>query len=112
MRRHILGAIGLAGLVYGLVVFFLYGYDGGLNQVFPALCLRLGIVMMTIWLGLPEINRFFAKYPPWIFILAIVLVTVVVIRPKLLPFLIVLVVIGGAIHFAARLFRTRGKKKK
>jgi len=104
MRRHIIGLIGLAGLIYAAAVYLTQGYDEGLNNFYPSMSLRLGIAMSAIWLGFPDLDRLFAKYPPWLFVVALVLVGVIVTRPKFFPIAIGLVVIAIALQLVTRFF--------
>ena len=110
MQRHLIGIIGLAGIGYALFVFFRLGYDDGLNQIFPSLCMRLGIVMIAIWLGMPDINRLLKKYPLWLIILAVVAVIGLIVSPKIFPILFGIFVIGCAYHFLSGFFRSKRKK--
>ena len=112
MRRHIIGVIGLAGLIYAATIYLTQGYEEGLNHFFPALSLRLGIVMSALWLGMPDLDRFFAKYPPWIFVVALVLICAVVVRPKFFPVVISLVVLAVALKFVARFFYMPTKEER
>ena len=59
------------------------------HQVWIAACTRVGLMMAALWLAIPDMERL----SPWIFGVALALVVVVAVRPRLLPFAIVAVVV-------------------
>ena len=53
MRRHLLGIFGILLLVLAAVLFPLV--DGN-SQVWPAACLRMGLVLVVLWMAWPELT--------------------------------------------------------
>jgi hypothetical protein len=52
MRRHLLGIAGIVLLVLAAVLFPL---AGGNSQVWPAAFLRMGLVLVVLWMAWPEL---------------------------------------------------------
>jgi hypothetical protein len=85
MRRHLLGIIGIVLLVLAAVLFpLVHGND----QVWPAACLRMGLVLVVLWMAWPEL----ASLSKWLARAALVIAVVVAAFSKyawiLIPLLI------------------------
>ena len=52
MRRHLLGIAGVLLLALAAILFPLV--DGN-SQVWPAACLRIGLVLVVLWMAWPEL---------------------------------------------------------
>ncbi len=89
VRRHAIGIIALV-LVAGAVVLMFWPDRGPMGQEATAACLRIGILMMFIWLAYDQLVR----VPKWLWFTFPPLVVVLVVRPKwaiyLVPVLLLL----------------------
>ncbi|HEX5444781.1 MAG TPA: hypothetical protein VFW87_13160 [Pirellulales bacterium] len=71
-----------------------YLFDVG-SQGITSACWRVGMVTAMLWLALPELNRVRNK---WLFGLLAVGLVVAVVRPKLLPLLLVITAISAILR--------------
>jgi hypothetical protein len=53
MRRHLLG---IAGIVLLALAAVLFPVVDGTSQVWPAACLRIGLVLVVLWMAWPELE--------------------------------------------------------
>lgn len=84
MHRPTVGVIAL--VLLGLAVVLTFSSSSGHGAVqFGAACARIGAIMATLWLALPELQRL----PRWA-VPAVLVALVVVLRfPKLLPVVLI-----------------------
>ena len=89
MRRHVLGILAL--ILLGLGGYFYYfPRPGGTQQFIHASCIRLGMILLAIWLAYPEIRRI----PRWMYRVLLLAAGVVIVQPKaiviILPALLII----------------------
>jgi hypothetical protein len=70
MRRHVLG---IAGILLLVLAAALLPFVDGNNQVWPAACLRMGLVLVVLWMAWPEL----ASLSKWLARAALVVAVVV-----------------------------------
>ncbi len=100
VRRAIIGIISVTMIVAALVLWF-FGGTGEL-PLFVGMMARIGVVLLTIFIAWPTLERHIHHMP------AIVTATIALgalflaIRPRLVPFVIGMVVLVSAVHFGMR----------
>ena len=75
MSRHLLGIIGLAMLLAGLIGFV--GFGGGnsvaTGETSPAgIGIRVGLLLCVLWMAYPELVKLAQRVPKWMFGLILV----------------------------------------
>jgi TRAP-type C4-dicarboxylate transport system permease small subunit len=112
MRRHIMGAIGLVLLAAVIVMFFVYGYEQVKQSAAAGIGLRVGLVLVAIWLAMPQIVQVTKRVPPWL-LGSIALGTVaLVIWPKLALAVIPIIGIMLVVQFVTWLFKPLPPRKR
>lgn len=86
MRRHLLGIIGVVLLTLAAVLFLFAGGDS--QQVWLSACLRIGLVLVMLWMAWPEIASLTRWVGPVAIVAALILATTVKSFGVLLPVLI------------------------
>lgn len=84
--RPAIGLIAILLLVIGGVL-LLFNFESGEQIGGP--CLRIGILMVLVWMAEPQLRRL----PPWLPIAVIVMAIVLAWRPRLFPLGLLIVVV-------------------
>jgi len=87
MRRHTIGAVAIA-LLLAVGGFQIWPPASAMQQELYAACLRMGLLMALWWLAYPQTVRL----PMWIWVVIPASVVVVAWRPKLIVWVIPVVV--------------------
>ena len=112
MRRTAVGIIALAFLAVAGYGFSKHGFDGEDTAFLWNSCWRMGLVLGTVWLALPQLLEKRADFSPIVLILGIVTALVIVIRPKAIVFLWPIFLIIGIVQFFRWLARPPEKKRR
>jgi hypothetical protein len=90
MHRPTVGILAIVLLAAGAVMYF-GGYDEGPAEQIQGAFIRIGVLLVTLWLAHPELSRM----RPWMAILVVgALVGVVFVRRLLVPVLILAVLVA------------------
>lgn len=97
-QRALLGILGLV-LTAGAAVGLLAG-----NEQHPALpiVLRVGLILLVIWLAWPQLTGGAWKFSLLVASLAIGLIVLTAARPRLLPVILAVIVIAAILNLAFR----------
>ncbi len=87
-RRRIIGLVALA-LFAGAGAFQIWPPETAMQQEFYAACLRMGLLMGLWWLAYPQTVRL----PVWIWVVIPASILAVALRPKLLVWVIPIVIV-------------------
>lgn len=116
MRRTILGILALLLFLGGVLGLWWVGgadRDGGAAA---SISIRAGVLLGAIWLAMPQLSRLAKIFPPWMFGAAGIGVVLLIVRPRLIGYVLPLFGVLLVIHFAGWLFRpspqsaSRGKR--
>ncbi len=77
-RRASIGIIGIVLLIAGGVLYGIYGVQGGTGSAICGACVRVGIVMLALWLAFPQVSR----VPPWIYGCSLAALIVIAAKPR------------------------------
>lgn len=110
MRRTAVGIIALLLLAIAGYGYYHHGFDGGETSFFWNSCWRMGLVMGTVWLALPQLLERKSNASPLVLALGIVTALVIVVRPKTIVFLWPVFAIIGIIQFFRWLAQPPGKQ--
>jgi hypothetical protein len=108
MQRHLVGGI-------GLVCVAIWGW---LMAVYPdhrvaaGSCIRIGLVLLAIWLALPQLVRIRLTLPFWLMTSVIVGGLLVAVRPKAAIWVVPLAAALAALHFVGWLFKPLPRKRR
>ncbi|MFV1965433.1 MAG: hypothetical protein ACC628_08430 [Pirellulaceae bacterium] len=94
MQRHGFGLFGLLFLIAYGVIFFRFGFSDAEVNMVAGICLRVGLVLCTIWLALPQLKQITQRVPPWMFGCILLALAIVIIRPR---YIVALAPVLGAI---------------
>lgn len=110
-RRQLLGVLGLGGVLAG--IYRVFATDGSLSSMDPlaSLLMRVGMLLLALWLALPQIQQVFARVPAWLLGPLAVGCLIVLIRPKLLLLVVPIVATIVALQAAARVLGVFGVKR-
>ena len=100
-------AVGLiAGLLLSLAVVLMVvnGLEAAAKNIAIGVSVRIGIVLMTIWLAWPTMENLSFKAPPVVIYIMLGAMVSFVIRPKLLVVFMPVAVIALVLHFGLRFF--------
>jgi hypothetical protein len=95
VRRHVLGVIALL-LLTAAVVLLLgvpQGLDANLRKMYGSICLRAGLTLGAAWLAFRQVSTLLASCSPRLMVTLALGSLVVIVRPKALPFILLLVAI-------------------
>src|SRR5207253_775442 len=101
--RTLLGIMALASLIVGVAVARqkeTEGYSGGF--------IRIGLLLVAVWLALPQLTSFFSKTPRWLLIAGGIGIAVATLNWQLL--LLIVPVVIGLWFFGPRLLATAKTK--
>jgi hypothetical protein len=107
VRRAILGIVSVTMVVTALLLWFFGGT--GESPLFAGMVARIGVVLFTVFLAWPALERHADRFPAVITGTIAVSALFLAIRPKLLPLvlgmLFLLLVIHFGFRFVSRTFR-------
>lgn len=91
------------------------GLDANLRRMYGSLCLRAGLTLGAAWLAFRQVSALFASCSPRLLLTLVLSALVVIVRPRTLPFMLVLVGIVVALEIAGWMLkplRSSGKPPK
>lgn len=88
MRRLLLGLFSLLFLAAGIAGLVVYGTDDSDVSAASSVAVRAGALLAALWLALPQLTELLRRFPPWLIGAASVGALVVVVRPRLLIYLL------------------------
>ncbi|HMO14182.1 MAG TPA: hypothetical protein PKD64_07590 [Pirellulaceae bacterium] len=105
-RRSIIGVISLALLILAGGLWFAVDQTQDHLSLATGVCVRLGLVLGSIWLAWPQLKRW-THFLPKLLLLGVgfILIIGVVFSRKLLPFALLLVTLVIVLQLAARFLR-------
>lgn len=112
MRRAVLGIFALVCLASGAYGVWTYGTRDSDWSAMSSAGLRAGVLLASLWLALPQLERLLRVCPPWMLGLAGACGVAVVIRPRLLIYLLPLLGVLLVLRFFGWLLQPLPKKKK
>jgi hypothetical protein len=117
VRRHVLGMIALLLLAAAAVLLLgaPQGLDANLRKMYGSLCLRAGLTLGAAWLAFRQVSALIASCSPRLMLTLALSALVVIVRPRTLPFMLVLVGIVLALEVAGWMLkplRSSGKPPK
>lgn len=95
MRRHLLGIAGILLLVLAAILF---PFVDGNSQVWPAACLRVGLVLVVLWMAWPEL----VSLSRWLATAAVIVAVVVAAFSKYAWILIPLLLAAWVLSLLSR----------
>ncbi len=101
-RRYIIGLLSCLCLLAAAGMFATSGYTDS-NAFWLGLMVRLGIVLLTIYLAWPSLAKLSGRVPHIVMGTLLAGLAFFVIRPKLLPLIAAAVVLTLGIHFGLRI---------
>lgn len=104
MQRHLLAALAFGLTATGLVLLVLYGVGDSAKSMAGAASLKVGLVLIALWLAFPQILGVLRKWPPWIVATVLVGGLIVILRPRALVVVLPILLIIGALQLAGWFF--------
>lgn len=110
-RRQVLGVLGLGGVVAG--IYRVVEAGGSLSSMDPvaSLLMRVGMLLLALWLALPQIQQVLSKIPTWLLGPIAVGSLIVIVRPRLLLLVVPIVGVIIALQATARVLGIFGAGK-
>lgn len=105
MRRAALGLIALALLAGGLAALYAMGKTTGDKQAAASAAIRAGVLLGAIWLALPQLAMLAQRFPAWMMVGVVVVLLTLVVRPRLLAYVVPLLLLLALLQFVSRIFR-------
>jgi len=99
-RRHVLGGIGVLFLAVGV---FRLVATGDFGETWTSLGMRVGIILVAIWLALPQIQQLLARVPLWLLVTLAIAFFFVLRNARLLPIALLFVGVIVALKVAGRM---------
>lgn len=109
MRRHAIGILALLLLAIGFIGLLVYGVDDDRTSMLLSMCMRIGIVLGTIWLAFPQLLQLAGKSSPWMLILLVVCGLIVAMRPRTIFVIGPLLFVLGILYFIGWVMKPPGK---
>jgi len=88
MRRLLLGIFAILFLTAGIVGLAVYGTGDSDVSAAASVAVRAGALLAALWLALPQLTELLNRFPPWMIGAMSVCALVVVVRPRLLIYLL------------------------
>lgn len=113
MRRVILGILAAVFLAAGAVGLWKFGTDDSGASAAASVAVRAGALLGALWLALPQLESLFRRFPPWMLGTLAGCALMVVVRPRLLIYVLPLIGILLVLRFFGWLLQplpTRPKK--
>ena len=111
MRRHLLGIIALLLIVVGVAALLAGGWANGPFSFVPSSCIRVGMVLGTLWLAFPQIMDLTTKVPPWLIGAILLGCITIAIRPQSIALIAPLIGALIVMHLLGTLLRPHPKKR-
>jgi hypothetical protein len=106
--RHSIGIVGAALLAIAVSILIWKGLDEAAN-IWVGMSMRLGVVLIATWMAWPSLAPTLARVPWFLWGGGLVVLAIIVIRPRLLPVAAALVAVVIAVHFGLRWAASRVK---
>lgn len=110
MRRVILGIVSLLLIVGGVASLVAMGGGEQERGMLASAVLRAGVILGAIWLAMPQLERLFQRFPPWLMAGAAIGFVILVVRPRLILYVAPLLVAMAALQWLAGFFRAAPRK--
>lgn len=104
MRRNLLGLIGLAFLGTWIALLIWNPASGGYAFA-AAACMRIGCVLLALWLALPQLSQLKLRLPAWLLASLIGSGLLIAVRPRLAIWLLPIMLAIAALQFVGWLFK-------
>lgn len=98
LQRHALGLFALLLLIAGFVGLGLYGVGESRASMASSMCLRIGMVLGSIWLAFPQLLQLSGKASPWTVGTLVLFGGLLIARPKLIVVLGPLLLVMGVLY--------------
>ena len=105
IRRHIMGLIGVASLLGGAALLYVKGASDSQWSMFASICIRVGLMLVVIWLAFPQIVGLAKRCPPWLMAAVGGTAIVIAARPRMILYLGPVVVAISFLQFIGWLFK-------
>jgi hypothetical protein len=112
MRRALLGIFAVVCLVLGAYGVWTYGTRDSDWSALSSAGLRAGVLLGSLWLALPQLERLLRVCPPWLLAVAGACGVAVVVRPRLLVYLLPLLGVLLVLRFFGWLLQPLPVRKK
>ncbi|MEY4177492.1 MAG: hypothetical protein RLY70_1066 [Planctomycetota bacterium] len=112
MRRALLGIFAVLCLVLGAYGVWTYGTRDSDWSALSSAGLRAGVLLASLWLALPQLERLLRVCPPWMLGVAAACGVAVVVRPRLLVYLLPLLGVLLVLRFFGWLLQPLPMKTK
>ena len=109
-RRIILGIIGAVMLFTALFTYFTVGFTED-NAFFVGVCSKVGLVLLTIFLAWPSLEKSIDKAPAIVNGALLGAVIFIAIRPRLFPLILAGVALTLVVHFGFRFASSKLDRK-
>lgn len=101
-RRAVIGVVSVVLLIAALVMFLAIGIEQGRTSIYVGICLRLGLVLGSIWLAWPQLEKLVNVLPRIILIGAGAGLLASVVYSRLLPIVLTFIVAAIGIQLVFR----------
>ncbi len=101
-RRAVIGVVSVVLLIAALVMFLAFGIEQGRTSIYVGICLRLGLVLGSIWLAWPQLEKLVNVLPRIILIGAGAGLLASVVYSRLLPIVLTFIVAAIGIQLVFR----------
>ena len=105
MRRHILGILSCLLIGSYCVMLLRFGFDETQESWAASICMRIGLVLGTIWLAFPQVLQIFERVSPAIIGFILVGALIVAVRPKAILYIGPVLAAIAFLHFVGWLFK-------
>lgn len=112
MRRLILGILAVVFLAAGAVGLWQYGTDDSGASAAASVAVRAGALLGALWLALPQLESLFRRFPPWMLGMLAGCALMVVVRPRMLVYVLPLIGILLVLRFFGWLLQPLPMKPK
>lgn len=115
MRRAILGVFAVLFLAGGIAGLATYGTNDSTASALSSVGVRAGALLGALWLALPQLEALFRRFPPWFLASIAGAALVVIVRPRLLIYVLPFLAILAVLRFCGWILQpfspqTSGKK--
>lgn len=101
MQRHLLAVLAIGLTVIGVVMLAAFGTGDSGKSMLGAACLKVGLVLVALWLAFPQVLGVLRRWPPWILASVLVGGLIVILRPRALVLVLPILLVIGAIQLAS-----------
>ena len=110
-KRIALGIVGLGCLAAWVVCFVAWGWEEVVRSTSIAITGRVGLILTALWLAMPTLKPLFKYGSSLLFGSLLIILFVLATRPKIVPIVIGLVVVGHSVNWLLKtLAGTKPKK--